>query len=224
MKITTDQQSLFWKLWTKACRNQGWTRQQGLSAAAIDAKRKEMLARCGFRSLKDVDPQGGFSLVKRELLKFDDQLQGAKEEIDPHIETGRTSRWFIEHDLIPCLALYVDDAWAYVSKIATDKFRWRTRDGMQRQITLDDLDDNPVVREVRGKLQEFPSQLEQLKFTLSGRLNGKDGFRKQAGDSIHDMRTKAGLPCRCARCCRSATIPAEAVAAAGITDHEPDPF
>ncbi len=101
---------------------------------------------------------------------------------------------------MPCLALYVEDAAAYVSAVATDKFRWRTRDGMSRQLTLDDLDDVPVIRTVRGELREFPSQLEQLKMTLAGRIGGKDGFRAKAGHSVHDMRTKAGLKCRCKAC------------------------
>jgi hypothetical protein len=220
MKLSAEQVPLFWKLWSKACKANRWNKAGGMSAAEVDAQRKELLARCGFKSLKEVDPHAGFSRVKRELLMLDDQLQGAKEEIDPHIETSRTSRWFIEHDLIPCLALYVEDVDAYVVKVATDKFRWRTRDAMERQITLDDLSDEPVFREVRGKLQEFPSQLEQLKFTLSGRLNGKDGFRKQSGHSVHDMRTKAGLPCRCARCSRSAVV----VAQEAVEEPEPGPF
>ena len=202
MKLTKDQVPLFWKLWAKACRAQGWTKGEGLNSAAIDVMRKELLARCGFKSLKDVDPRDGFSMVKRELLKLDDRLQGAMEEVKPQIETARTSRWFIEHDLIPCLALYVD-AWDYVSKVATDKFRWRTRDAMHRPITLDDLTEDPIVREVRGELKEIPSQLEQLKFTLSARLNGKAGLRNKAGHSVHQMRTLAGLECRCAVCRKS---------------------
>lgn len=200
MKLSKDQVPLFWSLWAKACRAQGWTKAHGLNSAAIDAKRKEFLARCGFSSLTEVDPRDGFSLVKRELLKLADHLAGALEEVQPQIESGRTARWFIEHDLMPCLALYVEDAAAYVAAIATDKFRWRTRDGMARPITLDDLDDVPVIRTVRGELRESPSQLEQLKMTLAGRLSGKDGLRAKAGHSVHDMRTKAGLKCRCKAC------------------------
>jgi len=206
MKLSADQVPLFWRLWAKACKANHWDKAHGFTAAMIDAKRKELLARCGFKSLTEVDPHAGFSRVKRELLKEAGSLQGGLEEVKPAIETARTARWFIENDLMPCLALYVDDVTAYVSEIAADKFRWRTRDAMQRRITLDDLSDEPVIREVRGELKEFSSQLEQLKFTLSGRLNGKDGFRAKAGHSVHDMRTLADLPCRCARCRKPAVI------------------
>lgn len=236
MKLSKDQVPLFWKLWAKACRAQGWTKAAGLTTAAIDAKRKELLARCGFQSLKDVDPRDGFSLLKRELLKLDDQLQGAREEVQSEIESGRKARWFIEHDLMPCLALYVEDAAAYVEAVATDKFRWKTRDAMQRRITLDDLTDDPIVREVRGELKESASQLEQLKFTLArclsrkekrdetGRVIQEAGLRNKAGDSIHDMRTKAGLHCGCARCCRERdTVQINSIpVAATVGSEDPD--
>jgi hypothetical protein len=236
MKLSADQVPLFWRLWKEVCISNHWTKANGYTPKMIDAKRKELLARCGFKSLTEVDPLAGFSRVKRELLKEAANLEGGREEVDPHIESGRTSRWFIEHDLIPCIALYVDDAWAYVSRIATDKFRWRTRDEMQRPITLDDLTDHPIVREVRGELKEFPSQLEQLKYTLArclsrkekkdadGRVIQEAGLRNKAGHSIHDMRTLAGLKCRCARCSKPAKVALATVKAYGIEGPEPDPF
>src|SRR5690349_10725769 len=52
------------------------------------------LQRAGFGSLTEVDPWEDFSLVKRELLKLDDQIQGALEQTKKTIETGRKGRWF----------------------------------------------------------------------------------------------------------------------------------
>lgn len=200
MLLSKAQVKLFWRLWAAACKSQGWDRHHGLNSTAVNAQRKTVLHRCGFASLTQVDPRDGFSRVRQELLMLDDRLQGALESVKPSIESGRTARWFIEHDLVPCLALYVADPWAYVRAVATDKFRWVTRDRMLRPIALDDLTDDPVIRSVKGELCEYPSQLEQLKMTLSSRLNGKAGLRVFAGHSVHEMRTKAGVECRCSAC------------------------
>lgn len=200
MLLTGPQIKLFWRLWAKACAAQGWDRRHGLNSSAVDARRREFLGRCGFTSLTQVDPHAGFSLVRRELLKLDSRLAGALEDVQPEIESGRKTRWFIEHDLVPCLALYLPDPIAYVLAVAQDKFRWWKTDRPARQITLEDISDDPVIRVVHGAMREFPSQLEQLKMTLAARLNGKGGFRSKAGHSVHDMRTKAGLPCSCAAC------------------------
>lgn len=200
MLLTKDQVNLFWKLWAKACKAQGWDRFHGLNSAAVDAKRKEFLARCGFTSLTKVDTRHGFSLVKRELLKLDDQLQGGIEEVKPTIETARTGRWFIEHDLFPCIALYANVEEVLAGLSNDFKFTWKMGLGRGEPFTLDELTDDPVIKMVKGEPREFPSQVKQLLMTLSAMLNGKDGLRAQAGHSVHTMRTMAGLDCQSAEC------------------------
>lgn len=224
MLLSKDQVNLFWRLWAKACKAQSWDREHGLNSAAVDARRKAFLKDCGFESLTLVDQIDGFSKVKRELLKLDVQIQGAREEVQPEIERSRKARWFIEHDLVPCLALYVEDAWAYVYAVAEDKFRWWKKERPTRQLTLDDLSDDPIIRTIRGELRESPSELEQLKMTLAGRLSGKDGLRNQAGHSVHAMRTAAGLDCYCKRCREMAVLhEAEKLAPDALANHPPVP-
>jgi hypothetical protein len=69
MKLSTEQVSLFWREWPKACKAMGWTKANGMSAAEIDLKRKEFLLRCGFDSLTKVDRVDGFTKVKNEFAR-----------------------------------------------------------------------------------------------------------------------------------------------------------
>lgn len=225
MKLTEDQVPLFWALWKEVCEASHWTPAHGYSKAQTEAKRKELLARCGFKSLKDVDPRDGFSLVKRELLKEAARLQGAKEEVDPTIERARTLRWVLEHELARCLALYHPAPMEFILEIAADKTRWRTREGMGRPITLDDLDATPTFREVKGNQREGESQLDQLVMTVSARLNE---MRNAAGDTGHEMCMKAGVRCKCAKCRKGHTAQKnsmpEAVQAGADLDPDNEPF
>jgi hypothetical protein len=198
VNLTPSQLRRFWQEWPKACRANNWTREAGLTTAEIDSKRKEFLARCGFKSLTEVDRVDGFTKVLNELIV----LQGT--DLDAGIEAGdltinkaRTIRHQILTELIPCLELYLDDVRAYVTTIMQDKNRWWKIDRPARDITMNDLDARPIFRRKDGELNEFPSQLDQLRYTLSARLNA---LRKAAGDSIHDMKLKAGVPCVCVIC------------------------
>ena len=80
-------------------------------------------------------------------------------------------------ELLLCIGLYVADAEAYAASICLARFK------------------SPDFRELSER------ELEQFRWTLAGRLNGKTGLRNKAGDSLHDMKTKAGLPCHCATYC-----------------------
>ena len=193
MKLNAAQLSLFWRLWAAACRAQGWDAEHGLNSAAVNARRKEFLASLGFTSLTEVDRCDGFSLVKRELLKLDDRISGAMEEVNPQLETARKTRWFIEHDLLPCIALYADVEGVFETLADDERFCWRMGLPRRARIVLDDLTGDPVFHSVRGALREFPSQLEQLRFALARVLNGKGGLRAQAGESLAQMRHKAGV-------------------------------
>ena len=92
-----------------------------------------------------------------------------------------------------CVALY-RDADAYLATVIKEKFRGAK--------SLDDLGDKPRIRCQPGTtdLQEGPSDLTMLIYTLAARLNG---LRNAAGDSIHAMKTKAGVRCDCAPCLKA---------------------
>ncbi len=200
MKLSTAQVQRFWREWPKSCKAMGWTRDAGMSAAEIDAKRKEFLARCGFDSLTKVDRVDGFTKVLNELLVMQGvSIQAGIESEDQTINQARTIRHFILTDQVPCLELYLADVRAYMTSIMEDKKRWWKIDRPACEITLLDLDAKPVFRtdRVTGGVKEFPSQLEQLKWTLAARLNT---LRKASTDSVHDMRIRAGVPCACAMC------------------------
>ena len=92
-----------------------------------------------------------------------------------------------------CVALYRDPE-PYLARVIKDKFRGAT--------SLDDLGDKPRVRCLPGTtdLQEGDSDLMMLRYTLAARLND---MRNEAGDSIHGMKTKAGVLCVCAPCSKA---------------------
>lgn len=200
MKLSPSQVQRFWREWPKSAKAMGWTKANGLGAAEIDAKRKEFLLKCGFNSLTEVDRVDGFTKVLKELQVLQGvDVDAALESEDLTINRERTFRHFILTDQVPCLELYVADVRGYLTSIMEDKNRWWKIDRPVREITLMDLDAKPVYRTDKktGELKAWPSQLEQLKWTLAARINA---LRNGAGDSVHDMRLKAGLECTCAVC------------------------
>ena len=224
MNLSDDQVRWFWREWPKSCEAQGWTRAKGMSAKEIDAKRKEFLLRCGFDSLTKVDRVDGFTKVIRELQVLQGvSVQAGLEASDLTINQARTIRHFILTDLIPCLELYVPDVRGYLTSIMEDKQRWWKIDRPTRDITLMDLDAKPIYRRDKkaGELKTWPSQLEQMKFTLAARLNT---LRGAAGDSVHTMRLRAGLNCACAVCLgrRVAATAGDDELTAGIAAADPE--
>lgn len=203
MKLSPDQVKRFWREWPKACHAQNWTRDGGMTAAEIDAKRKEFLLRCGFKSLTDVDKIDGFTKVLKELVALQGVGVNAGIEADNlYINQARVLRHQIVNELIPCLELYIADVPAYITTIMEDKNRWWKIDRPVRDITIMDLSAEPVrkwsVKEKR--MAEWPSPLKQLQYTLAARLNT---LRNDAGDTIHDMKKRAGVPCGCMICARA---------------------
>jgi hypothetical protein len=71
MLLSKPQVQRFWREWSAACRYQKW---EALPSAEKDAKRKELLARCGFNSLTLVDRVKGFSRVLEELAPLQDNV------------------------------------------------------------------------------------------------------------------------------------------------------
>lgn len=198
MNLSTNQVQRFWREWSKSCKVMNWTRAAGFSAEEIDTKRKELLRNCGFDSLTKVTRVDGFTKVLNELLVLQGtSLKAGIESEDQSINRARTIRHQIAAELIPCLELYIQDVPSYLTSIMEDKNRWWKLDRPARDITIMDLDAKPIIKTVRGKLEEFPSQLEQLRYTLAARLNV---LRNKADDTIHDMKIRAMVPCNCSRC------------------------
>jgi hypothetical protein len=230
MKLSPDQLGKFWQLWPQACRANNWTREAGLSAAEIDSKRKEFLARCGFASLTTVDRTDGFTKVKNELLVLIGvSLKAGQEATDPTLNQARVLKHKILNELMPCLALYEDDVQGYLTSVMEDKNRWWKIDRPACDITLEDLDAKPIFRFKNGERQEFASTLEQLMMTINSRVNSK---RKAAGQTIHEMKMAAGVDCECKACClkaHPAPIPAghdEAETTADLLNetHDQNPY
>jgi hypothetical protein len=200
MRLSSAQVDRFWREWSMSCRAMNWTRAAGLSAAQIDAHRKELLAGCGFPSLTVVDRTDGFTKVLHEVIALRGvSLLAAQETVDPYLNKARVLRNQIAAELIPCLELYVENVPAYITTIMEVKNRWWRIDRPARDITIMDLTAAPIRKwdDKIKALKEFPSQLEQLQFTLAARLNS---LRNKTTDTIHDMRTRAGVPCSCAKC------------------------
>lgn len=211
MMLSPDQVKRFWHLWPQVCRANGWTKENGMNAAAIDAKRKEVLRECGFDSLTHVDRRDGFTKVKNKLeLLIGTSVQAGIEANDPVAHNNaRIHRHTIEKEILPCLALYTEVD-GYLATVIAGLTRHYKTDQPTRPPTLDDLDIYPAIGNrhtksntccaVKGqRLCPGPSQLEQCLMTLSARLNA---LRKASGDTIHDMKLRAGLECNCAQCCR----------------------
>ena len=70
-------------------------------------------------------------------------------------------------------------------------------------------------------MQLTAPQLRRLRFTISARLNEK---RKASGDTIHDMRTKAGVKCQCAKCSRPVSSTKYLAPVSGPAELVADPF
>lgn len=208
MNLSGDQVKTFWSLWAKACRKQGWTAAQGLTTGEIEAKRKELIARCGFDSLTKVDRMDGFTRVKNELLLLisdNTDLKAAAEAENPELNQARVWKHKIMNELLPCLALYEEDVAGYLLGVMEDKYLWWKIERPACEITLEDLDAKPIFRFRNGVRQEFPSTLEQLMMTLNARVNSK---RKAAGHSGHEMKMLAQVFCNCARCERTRLLAA----------------
>jgi hypothetical protein len=175
MKLSKAQVTLFWRLWSQACRAQGWDK---FPREEIEVRRKELLRGCGFASLKDVDGKGGFDRVKQALLLAQDSVAAGLDNEDE--QEARRLRWVVRNQVLPALGLYVEHPDAYMQRIIADKF---CRGG-GRELTLDDLSNSPNVRDVDGFPEVSDSDLRQIVWTLTARL---DSLRTAAGHSRMEM-------------------------------------
>ena len=176
-----------------------------------------------FRHLKsasELNEREDVDAVKILLLMLADNLNAADEHGKP--ERGHGRRWRdVLADHMKCLSQYPHDkpmgregAEAFVQTLIDYKFNF----GKVEKITLEDLDDRPGFgpNKKTGEMEEKPSQVEGLLWTVNARLNGKTGFRAKAGHSMHDMYVGVGLPCFCKRCFSNSNAIAFAVALAGV--------
>lgn len=199
MLLTDAQVKRFWRDWSAACKAQGWTRADGLTAAQIDQHRRDLIERAGFRSLTAVDRGAGFGRVLAELGILLGQVKAAVESDHPEMDSGRRKRWVVSHRILPCLGVYLRDPEAYLASILRDKTEWyRQTEHYAVPLTLDELTDDPVIRtRPDGSLDEQPSHLDQIMMTLNRALHG---YRRKAGHSIHEMCLEAGVQCDCKEC------------------------
>lgn len=182
------------ELWPSVCRAQGWNVRD-------DAKRHELyIAALGKAKRFSAFTESDFSMVKARMQTLAGNLAGAIEDGRPELNLKRQLLWKIRKEYRPCLALYVDAPDTYIQSVIRDKF------GAVRGIKgLDDLSAQPDG-------PDFPSELEQLIMTLSARLND---MRGNAGDSIREMKQKAGLVSKPVSKTRSTPPPAREMAPAG---------
>ena len=195
-KMTPAQRISIMKLWQRVCKDRSW------KASDRDLRLKTFGDLVG-RPLASTDDVGRVDectkLMKGLEAMLGVSIQAAREADDTTINRARVLRYQIVNELIPCLELYICDVRAYMTEIMADKNRWWKIDRPAREIEITDLAATPIIRidKLTGEPREFPSQLEQLQYTLAARLSAK---RKEAGHTVHEMKIKAQVPCACAKC------------------------
>lgn len=181
--MTRAQHAHYFELWANACAYQGWDR---LSTKDREAKRKEIMADVfgGPKSAKDVNKDKEFGAIKARFLMLAGNVQGGVEDGKAKFDNKRRLLWVIEQKK-KLIALYQDHPDEYLHTVLRERFK--------RFNGLNSIDDLSAER-----TNEKPSQLEQLIFTLSARIND---MRNDAGHTIHEMNTLARVPC--AKTCKA---------------------
>lgn len=195
--MTKKQDRLYWREWAavlRACPDR---------RGSADEWRHELHAKAlGAQKSHKLFTNADFDQVLAEFRAWSQpaNLKGQVRQIQQ--PRARALRKVAE--LVACLELYHPNAEGFVNEIVRDKF---VHGSVQTLPTVADLSHEPrVVTDRAGKLQERPSQLQQLIMTLGRAVNGKNGYRARAGDSVHDMLLKAGLKCGCKQCFTAAAL------------------
>ena len=197
MTITESQRITIMQLWGRVCKDRKWKTSDKTFRLA---KFSELLGR-------KLESTNGVERIK-ECTKLMNELkcllgisiQAGKEATDPSLNAARVLRNQILTEIIPCLELYRGEKLtADLAGIMEDKNRWWKLDRPVRGMTLMDLDARPIFRTDRatGEKKFCGSQLSQMQWTLARWMND---LRNEAGDTIHQMKMKAGVPCTCAEC------------------------
>jgi hypothetical protein len=182
MLTTAQRARLFGDWWPQICKRRGIDHQDREARLDFFAE-----AGIGRKSVTEMDYKTDFDKLKARCMAI---LHDSS--IGRQIRQMRQPRLRIEDRIeehFRCLALYMGDVETYVATICLERFHtpdWH------------DLSELQVPHRNNPKVKSSP--LEQFLWTINGRLNGKRGFRARAGDSVHDMRTKAGLECGCSEC------------------------
>jgi len=203
--------------WPAACRAQGWkvsdrdlrlrvcawavNLQNPTQLELLEAINSDRTPPRQLESTNDLDNGADVDRVKACLGMLADKMKETGEVGRPEIGRARRLRDVIR-DQIKCLGVYIPKPRAFVAEIINDKFN---RAGRLKTLTVRDLTDDPIIlRDGR----EIPSQLDQLVYTLGACLNGSGklrggkrarlGLRVEAGDTLHEMKMKAGVRCDCA--------------------------
>lgn len=186
--MNTISQAQRWKilqLWGKVCKDRGWkVSDRSLRLATIG----EILGR-QIATLDEVERLAECTKVMAELeAMLGVSLRAGQEATDPGRNRKRNWRWLITHEVLPCLALYVENGRAgaedFLLTVMVGKSRWRKTDRPESNPALADFDERTC---------------EQIFWTVSARLNDK---RKAAGHTGHQMCIAAGVRCKCAACKR----------------------
>lgn len=189
--MSGDQHASYWRLLADAAEARGLT-----TAAEREALRGEIhqAAFGGPKSAKAINRTTDFDAYKAACLAVS-QPAGLEPQLRQLAQPRRREEHCLD-ETFRCLGLYVEDVAGYVAKVVAEKFGVPAAGAL----TLDDLSDQPTIRTGRhGRPYESPSQLRQLSMTLWDRLQA---HRRAAVHTLHQMRTKAGVPCHCAKICR----------------------
>jgi len=197
MTITESQRTTIMQLWGRVCKDRKWKTSDKTFRLA---KFSELLGR-KLESTNDVERINECTKLMNELkCLLGISIQAGKEATDPSLNAARVLRNQILTEIIPCLELYRGEKLtADLAGIMEDKNRWWKLDRPVRGMTLMDLDARPIFRTDRatGEQKFCGSQLSQMQWTLARWMND---LRNEAGDTIHQMKMKAGVPCTCAEC------------------------
>lgn len=191
MTITPAQRTSIMITWGKVCKDRGWKTSDREFRLA---KFGELLGR-PLASTDEIERLAECTKLMAELQSLlGVSLRAGKEATDPTLNQARVLRNQILIEIIPCLELYRGEQLSGdITKIMEDKNRWWKLDRPAREMTLMDLDARPIYR--NGKY--CGTQLSQMQWTLARWLNN---LRKSAGETIHEMKTRARVPCTCAKC------------------------
>lgn len=177
--------------WPKACRAQGWkSSDRALRLRVLSEAVKRPLASAGeLNTREDIDA------VKAHLGMLANNVDATIETDNPDIGRARRLRVKVK-ELGRCLAVYHPNAPGYLAEIIKDKFNHGSR---VEPLHLDDLSAEPkrFTDRKTGKLREIPSQLDQVVMKMSGAVQK---YRSESGDSLHEMKIKAGVHCSCSIC------------------------
>ena len=205
--MTSAQWYAYWALFDRACKAQGWTREQGMRAKDIEAKRLELMQSLGFTSSKDIDRKGDFDRWKARCLFLAGDLQGALEDDDPDIGARRrkVSRSL---EALTWIAVYVAHPRAYLDKIFRGKFEW-SKDFRAR---LEALPDDPIPREdgteTDGELTQCLMTLTRCAYALARKAkDSPDAMKAKAKANQFASPDGAQIAADC-RCPRQSTEPA----------------